>query len=308
MRIGIVDLDTSHPQNWIPIERELGHEVVGVFDGGDVHPQGYAAEFAAEHGIPRVYETVSDMVDDVDCAIIHSCNWDTHVPKARPFVEAGKAVLIDKPVAGCSRDLATIRDWLTSGARIAGGSSLRYCGETQEWLSLPVEERGTPHTVFCGCAVDEFNYGIHAYAMLAGLMPGKALSVRHLGGLPQRRVQVLWPDQRQGCVVVGKVAGWVPFWATIVTERGATQFIADSGKLYRALLESCLPYLAGETDTPPIPHDELLEPERWAIAARASWMNKDKWVLVTDPDPGEGYDGGAFAVEYRAMRYPERSG
>ena len=28
MRIGIVDLDTSHPQNWIPIEREMGHDIV----------------------------------------------------------------------------------------------------------------------------------------------------------------------------------------------------------------------------------------------------------------------------------------
>ena len=38
MRIGIVDVDTSHPQNWIPIERELGHEVVGLWDAGAVHP------------------------------------------------------------------------------------------------------------------------------------------------------------------------------------------------------------------------------------------------------------------------------
>ncbi|MGC8784088.1 MAG: hypothetical protein ACP5RN_06855 [Armatimonadota bacterium] len=30
MRIGIVDLDTSHPPSWIPIERELGHEIAGV--------------------------------------------------------------------------------------------------------------------------------------------------------------------------------------------------------------------------------------------------------------------------------------
>ena len=39
MRIGIVDLDTSHPQNWIPLERELGHDVVGIWDGGAVHPR-----------------------------------------------------------------------------------------------------------------------------------------------------------------------------------------------------------------------------------------------------------------------------
>jgi len=41
-------------------------------------------------------------------------------------------------------------------ARITGGSSLRFCYETQAWLGKPVEERGTPHTVFCGCGVDEF--------------------------------------------------------------------------------------------------------------------------------------------------------
>ena len=34
MRMGIVDLDTSHPQNWIPIERDLGHHVIGIWDGG----------------------------------------------------------------------------------------------------------------------------------------------------------------------------------------------------------------------------------------------------------------------------------
>ena len=38
MKIGIVDVDTSHPDKWIPIERELGHEVVGIWDGGAVHP------------------------------------------------------------------------------------------------------------------------------------------------------------------------------------------------------------------------------------------------------------------------------
>ena len=49
MKIGIVDVDTSHPQNWIPLERELGHEVVGIWDGGAVHPPEYVRQFAEEH-------------------------------------------------------------------------------------------------------------------------------------------------------------------------------------------------------------------------------------------------------------------
>ena len=107
MKIGVVDLDTSHPQNWIPIERELGHDVVGVWDGGSVHPPKYVRDFAAEHNIPRVYESLDELAADVDCAIVHGCDWDTHIAKSHPFIEAGKSVLVDKPIAGNLADLYT---------------------------------------------------------------------------------------------------------------------------------------------------------------------------------------------------------
>src|SRR5690606_9657417 len=107
--------------------------------------------------------SLEEMATEVDCAIIHSCDWDTHVDKARPFVKRGKSVLIDKPLAGNRHDLAQLQHWHMQGARIAGGSSLMFCAEVAAWLAQPADERGTPHTVFCGCGVDEFNYGIHAY-------------------------------------------------------------------------------------------------------------------------------------------------
>jgi hypothetical protein len=306
MRIGIVDLDTSHPQNWIPIERELGHEVVGIWDGGAVHPPDYVQSFAREYSVPRVYDALEEMVEDVECAVIHGCNWDTHVAKARPFVEAGKAVLIDKPIAGTVRDLNQLNHWAAGGARIGGGSSLRFCYETQNWLTRPIEERGIPHTVLCGCGVDDFNYGIHAYSMLAGIMGGGAIRVRHLGQGIQRRVQIHWPDGRIGMVIVGAAAQWLPFYTNITTERTVAQYQADSSQLYRALLEATLPYLGGETDQPPRSMQELIEPERWALAARRSWLEGDREVLLTElSEEDEGYDGRAFAVEYRKARYPE---
>lgn len=305
MKIGVVDVDTSHPEGWIPIEREMGHEVVAIWDGGSVHPVGHAQQFADRFGIPRVFERMEDMVEHVDCAIIHGCDWDLHIDKARPFVEAGKSVLIDKPLAGNVRDLEQLREWARQGAKITGGSSLRFCYESQRWLAQPVGERGTPHTVLAGCAVDEFNYGIHAYSLLAGLMGSGATSVRHLGEHVQRRVQVNWPDGRMGLVVVGKAEAWVPFYASIATEKLAAQFVTDNSLLYRALLEAVLPYLAGEKDDPPVPMDELVEAELCAIAARQSWMNGDVEVMLADlPQDAPGYDGAAFATGYRAMRYP----
>jgi len=303
MRIGVVDLDTSHPQNWIPIERELGHEVAGLWDGGTVHPPGYAEKFAQEHQVPRVFGSLEEMVPEVDCAIVHGCNWDSHLDRARPFVEAGKSVLLDKPVAGCPRDLNRIEAWVADGARISGGSSLRFCYDTRDWLAQPAEERGTPHTVLCGCGVDEFNYGIHAYSMLSGIMGPGIRSVRHLGAGCQRRIQVNWDDGKQGFLIVGDPGSWLPFHATIVTEKTVSQYQADATNLYRSLLEAVLPYLGGEADGPPLSITDLLEPERCALAARRSWLDGDREVALSELDEAdEGYDGAAFAEGYRKAR------
>jgi len=306
MKIGIVDLDTSHPRNWIPIERELGHEVAGILDSGDVHPPLYAKEFSREHSIPRVYDDLSQMARDVDCAIIHSCDWDSHVAKAAPFVEAGKAVLVDKPIAGNIRDLEQFRKWVRQGARITGGSSLRFCDEKRQWLAQDVAKRGAAHTVFAGCAVDDFNYGIHAYSLISGIMGPGIKSVRHLGRHVQRRVQVDWADGRTAILVIGAADNWLPFHASICTDKQVTQFIVESGKVYAALLNATLPYLAGVQDRPPVEFDQLIEPELAAIAAMVSWTEGDRVVQLTELDSNTaGYDGAEFARLYRKQKYPK---
>ena len=302
MKIGVVDLDTSHPQNWIPIERELGHEVVGVWDGGEVHPPEYVQDFAQKHQLPKVYASLEEMAAEVDCAVLHSCNWDTRIERARPFVTAGKAILLDKPMAGKPGDLRQLLEWEAQGVRLSGGSSLRFCYETQEYLARPESERGTPQTVICGCGVDEFNYGIHAYSMLAGLMGVGARSARDLGQGRQRRVQINWADGRTGLLVIGAAARWLPFHATVISDREVSQFQVDASRLYRALLEKILPYLEGRIAVPPIPLRELMEPEMWALAARRSWEEGDREVSLDELGEG-GYDGAAFGRFYREQKY-----
>lgn len=301
MKIGIVDLDTSHPQNWIPLERELGHYVAGVWDGGEVHPPEYVADFAKKHELPKLFPTLEAMAAEVDCAVLHSCNWDTRIDRARPFAAAGRAILLDKPVAGRPADLRQLLAWEAEGLRLSGGSSLRFCYEVQDYLARPESERGRPHTVICGCGVDEFNYGIHAYALLAGLLGSGARSVRHLGAGGQRRVQVCWEDGRTGLLVIGPTSRWLPFHATVITDRDLSQFQVDAGRLYRALLEKVLPYLEGKAPAP-MPLRELMEPELWALAARRSWLEGDREVLLHELGE-EGYDGAAFARFYREQKY-----
>jgi len=302
IKVGHVDLDTSHPGAWIPIIRDLGYEVVGVYDGGTVWPEGYAQEFADQHEVPKVYQTLSEMAREVDVAIIHSCNWDLHVKRAEPFVAEGKAILIDKPMVGNLSDANQLRAWAQRGIRITGGSSARYAYEVQEFLARPEEQRGRPHSIFCGCGVDEFNYGVHAYSLMAGLMGPGVESVRYLGSSTQKQIEVVWSDNRRGILTIGANPSYLPFYATVVSDRTAAHIQLDNSQLYRALLESVLPYLAGEAG-PPTPIDELLEVELTAVAARMSWMHNGARIFLSDLRQDDaGYDGAAFAQSYRLQR------
>jgi hypothetical protein len=304
LRIGHVDLDTSHPANWIPIERELGHEVVAVYDGGTVWPEGYAQEFARQHGVPTTCRVLEEMVPLVDLAIIHSANWDLHLPRAKPFLEAGKAVLIDKPIAGNLRDLQELRTLAESGALLSGGSSLRFATEAQSLLAELREKGETPIFAFAGCGVDEFNYGIHAYALACALMGPGLSSVRFLGEHYQKQVELVWADGRRAILNIGAPSGgrWLPFYATVVTEANVYHVVPQPGALYRALLSTLLPYFAGEAPAP-VPFAALIEPELAALAARDSWRHCGTRTYLGDlrlDDPG--YDGAAFAQEYRRQR------
>lgn len=307
-KLGLVGLCTSHPSKWVPVIRELAKElhldveVCAAWDSGETRPAGYAKEFCRELGIPKSIGKLEEMREEVDGVIIHTANWDRHVALARLFVEAGKPVLLDKPIIGNVRDAKQLLEWAAQGKRISGGSSLRFAREVLVWLTRPLEERGVVQTAFVGCGTDEFNYGIHAYAMLSGLMGSGIRSVQYLGTSGQKLVKIVWANGEIGFLSVGQAAS-LPFHLTAVTTKTVFQTTVDAGHIYRDLLGRCLPYLCGRTEVPPLPMDALLEPELAAIAARYSWLHLGAEIKLQDlPVDDPGYDGGEFALAYRRAR------
>ena len=309
-KLGIVGLCTSHPESWVPIIKEMNEkenldlEIVAVWDSGETRPEGFAftKKFAEDFKIPTALENLEDMVDMVDGIILHTTNWDKHIEQARPFVDADKSVLIDKPIVGNMRDANQVLEWMKLGKRITGGSSLRFTKEVENFLALPLEERGTVHTAYAAIGTDDMNYGIHGYAIICGLMGPGINSVRYLGSSNQKQLMLKWADGRIALLTAGKSA-WLPFNVTAVTDMNVFQLSVDNSKIYRSLLEAELPYLIGKTDKVPLTADNILEPELAAIAARTSWMNNGQEIFITDlreDDPG--YDGTQFAIEYRRAR------
>jgi hypothetical protein len=307
-KLGLAGLCTSHPECWVPIIRQLTQEkfvdveVAAAWDSGETRPVEFAKEFCKKFDIPKPTHTLEDMVDLVDGVIVHTTNWDRHIEQARLFVDAGKSVLLDKPMVGNLRDANQVLDWAKQKKRITGGSSLRFAYEVQEFLSQPVTDRGEIFHAYAGCGTDDFNYGIHAYSLLAGMMGPGVKSVEYIGSSRQKHLKVNWNDGRIGLLTVGKNV-WLPFYITAVTTKKIAQITVDNTRIYRALLEAELPYLSGKVEAPPMPMEELIEPELTAMAARISWQNGGGEIFLTDLRQDDaGYDGTQFAMEYRRSR------
>jgi len=83
--------------------------------------------------IPHVVDRPEDVIGQVDAVFISTDDGYDHIRRARPFVEAGLAVFVDKPLAISIRDLQTFINWEKAGARILSSSGARYHPGLDSW-------------------------------------------------------------------------------------------------------------------------------------------------------------------------------
>src|SRR5437879_11867169 len=87
---------------------------------------GIAQSFAQEFGVEKVCDSLLELVASVDVGMVLGQDWDLHLERARPFLEAGKPVFVDKPIAGRRRELDALVDRAArTGAPIRRGFSVR---------------------------------------------------------------------------------------------------------------------------------------------------------------------------------------
>lgn len=79
--------------------------------------------------IPRIVERAEDVIGQVDAVLISTDDGTDHVRRARPFVEAGLPVFVDKPLATTLEELRTFVAWDHAGARLLSSSGMRYAPE-----------------------------------------------------------------------------------------------------------------------------------------------------------------------------------
>jgi predicted dehydrogenase len=295
-RIGLVDLDTSHPGSFAKILAQMeGVRVTAVYDHGDVWPAGYAERFAQEHGA-RAVGKPEDMVGEVDGVMVVGTNWDRHLERARIFLEAGVATFVDKVVVGRVRDGIGLMEAAQRGrAPLMGGSSLRYAVEVAALREQLAPQGGALTAWACGPG-DFFNYGIHAVEMLQGAIGGGIRSVRFVGEHGPALFAVNYDDGKVAVLQLHTPGG---FRVTVCGSKGSASTDVDAGPCYQQMLTRFVEMV--RTGEPPTPFAESLEAVKVLLAARRARATGET-VYLDDLTADEGFDGEAFILEYGRQR------
>lgn len=171
----IADYLAAQPSDAIGI---AGVEITHVWSD---RPQD-AEAVARSAQIRNVVSRPSDVIGHVDAVIIPTDKGEEHLERARPFIEAGLPVFIDKPLTNRLDHLQQFVRWHEAGRRIYSSSAMRYASEFRE-LAKKIDEVGEPRLIVVTCAKSWERYGIHALEAVYGLLPaGGWRDVTNSGG------------------------------------------------------------------------------------------------------------------------------
>lgn len=125
-KIAILGCENSHANNFLKFIKEKEEysdvEVVGVYSDDITACEKLRDTF----GVP-ILNDYADAVGKIDGLIITARHGDNHYKYAKPYIESGIPMFIDKPITVSESDAVEfMRELKASGTRITGGSSLKF--------------------------------------------------------------------------------------------------------------------------------------------------------------------------------------
>src|SRR6266536_667584 len=214
-KAGMIGLDTSHVPAFANIFNNpnaagdlAGIKVVVGYPGGTEIPasrdrvKGFTEQLRGM-GI-EIVESIPRLLEKVDAVLLESVDGRIHLQEAIPVIKAGKALFIDKPVAGSLADAIVIYDLAKRhGVPCFSSSSLRFSPDIQELLKN--EQLGTlvGAVTWGSCTYQEgtpdmFFYGIHGIEPLFALMGTGCQTVTRIQTKDTDLVSGVWKEGRVG--------------------------------------------------------------------------------------------------------------
>jgi predicted dehydrogenase len=286
-RAGLIGLDTSHVVAFTgqinsADDGPMGKvKVVAAYRGGSPdlpisanRIDGFTKTLQEKHGI-EIVDSIDELLKRVDVVLLESVDGRPHLKQARPVIQAGKPLFIDKPIAASLEDVIEIYE-LAAKHKVPcfSSSSLRFREELQS-LRGGNEEIGDIVRCDVGGSLSALPghpelafYGIHGIEMLFTVMgPGCETVTWQEDGL----VNGVWKDGRIGTFRKG------PNVVEVTGTKGTTQC---GGGNYGALLTAMCTFF--ETGEPPVQPEETINLFAFIVAAQKSKDNGNVPVAIRE--------------------------
>ncbi|WP_414660639.1 Gfo/Idh/MocA family protein [Horticoccus sp. 23ND18S-11] len=242
---------------------------------------GFTAEHVAKCSlIPHVVEKPTDVIGHVDAVVIATDIGGEHVARARPFIEAGLPVFIDKPLTDNAPDLATFKAWVAAGKPIMSSSSMRYTKEFMPYR-ISTKELGDLRFVSITTPKSWETYGIHALEGIYPILGPGFISARNTGTIDRNIVHL-----KHACGADVVVVASADMYGSF----GCLQLCGTAGKVqlssgdtfysFKTQLEAFIGYL--RTGVYPYPFSETVELMQLVIAGIRSREQGGREVLLSE--------------------------
>ena len=131
-KIVILGCENSHANNFLRAIKEnpaySDYEVLGVYSDEKEPPE----KLNAEYGVP-IMSSYDEAVGKVDGVIVTARHGANHYKYAKPYIESGVPMFIDKPITiDCDEAIKFMRELRECGVKVTGGSSLRQAAEVKK--------------------------------------------------------------------------------------------------------------------------------------------------------------------------------
>lgn len=239
-----------------------------------------APAVAAAALIPNVIKRPTDVIGHVDAVFIATDDGFDHVERARPFVEAGLPVFVDKPLALTVADLRTFVDWRNGGARILSSSGLRYAPEFDTLLPISPQIGQLRWLSAVSCKTWE-RYGIHLLEPVFRILGRGFVSIRLESSAGLEIAHLVHVSGAEVTLPVIKDGGATFGTMHLCGTAGQTTFkFSDTYTSFRRQLVSFIDYVRSGVD--PYPFAETVELMSILIAGIASKKEGGRRVLISE--------------------------
>ena len=242
-----------------------------------------AAHVARCTRIPHVVERATDVIGQVDAVVIATDIGSEHVERARPFIEAGLPVFIDKPLADNEADLARFADWVAAGRPIMSSSAMRYAKEFLPWR-LSTRDLGELRLVTATTPKSWEAYGIHSLEGIYPILGPGFLTIRNSGTAERNVVHITHASGVDAVVVASAdMFGGFGLLQLVGTKGRVQTAFADTHFAFKAQLEAFIGWL--RTGVPPYPFAESVELMKLVIGGIESRRRGGAEIRLADLEP-----------------------